>query len=214
MDQILDQFFADPMVNAVATTVGTAVAIALLSLWLAAAWWAYTDAGRRTENTFAALLAAAWIVVSTPFLLPMSLAIYTLARPQHTASEQRTRRLAAELVDQLESEAGTQCFSCGATVDSTWLRCPACTTWLAMPCAQCDSWSARDLAVCPFCGSDERHPPEVETFRPATATARTRRNRRRARPVGVARHEAPRPSQRPLAPEPRAATAPTPLRVG
>ena len=216
MDQLLDQFFADPTVNAVATTVGTAVAIALIALWLAAAWWAYTDAGRRTDNTLAALLAVAWIVLSTPFFLPLSLAVYALARPQHSASEHRTRRLAAELVDQLERDAGTQCFSCSAPVDATWLRCPSCTTWLAQPCVDCGSWSERDLAVCPFCGSEERGAPSVETVTPAQApaAARARRNRRRARATGVGRQAVPRPSARPTAPEPRAATAPSPLRVG
>lgn len=216
MDQIFDQVFADPTVIAVATTVGTAIAIALVALWLAAAWWGYTDAARRTDSTLAALLVASWIVVSTPFLLPLSLSIYALARPQHTASEHRTRRLAAALVDQMEADPAGRCLSCGATVDPAWNRCPTCTTWLALPCADCGTWSARDLAVCPFCGGEERGEPAAERVaaveasepvRAAPAAPRERRNRRRARAAGSGRQTVPRPAPRTMSPEPRPAPA-------
>jgi hypothetical protein len=200
VNDILDQVLTDPTV----TAIGGAIGAALVALWLAAAWWAYTDAARRTDNTVAALLVAAWIVVSTPLLVPMSLAIYALARPQQTAAELRTRRLAAELVDQLDDSAPASCLSCGSTVEPAWLRCPSCTTWLALPCALCGGWSDRNLPACPFCGSEERAEPAVEDLEPAAASARPRKGRRSLRPVGPGRQVALRPGQRrTLAPDAR-----------
>lgn len=66
---------AEILVNPIAATAETAIAGAAIALWLAAAWWAYLDAARRTESTLAAFIAAGWIVLSTPLLLPMSLVI-------------------------------------------------------------------------------------------------------------------------------------------
>lgn len=192
MNDFIDQVLTDPTV----TAIGGAVAAALVALWLAAAWWAYTDAARRTDNPVAALFVAAWIVVSTPLLVPMSLAIYALARPQQTAAEHRTRRLAAELVDELDDFAPASCRSCGKTVDAAWLRCPSCTTWLALPCAQCGTWSERNLPACPFCGSEERGEPTVENLEPAAASSRPRKGRRSLRPASPGRQAAIRPGQR------------------
>lgn len=204
VEDILGDVLADPTV----TAIGGAIAAAFVALWLAAAWWAYTDAARRTDSMPAALIVAAWIVVSTPFLVPLSLAVYALARPQHTAAEHRTRRLAAELVDALDEIAPPGCRSCGTTVEPAWLRCPACTTWLALPCARCGEWSDRSLAACPFCGGEERGAAAVETLEPAAALGRPRRGRRAPRAMGPGRQASPRPGprrtvapdERPLAP--------------
>ena len=207
MDDILDQVLADPTVTAIGGAIGTAV----VALWLAAAWWAYTDAARRTDNIPAALLAAAWIIVSTPLMLPMSLAVYALARPQHTAAEHRTRGLAAELVDALDEIAPASCLSCGTTVDANWLRCPRCTTWLALPCSLCRAWSDRSLPACPFCGSEERGEPSIDALEPAQAHGRPRKGRRLPRAVGPGRAPAFRPGQRrAVAPDGRTAV---PVRV-
>jgi RNA polymerase subunit RPABC4/transcription elongation factor Spt4 len=200
VDEILGQFLADPTV----TTVGGAIGAALVALWLAAAWWAYSDASRRTDSIPAALLVAGWIVVSTPLLVPLSLAVYVLARPQQTAAERRTRRLAAELVDELDELAPVGCLSCGKMVEQGWLRCPSCTTWLALPCAQCGRWSEGNLALCPYCGGEDRGEASVEALQPAAPAARQRRGRRPIRAIGPGRAAPTRPGQRPrLAPDGR-----------
>lgn len=200
MDKIFDQVLADPTV----TAIGGAVGAALVALWLAAAWWAYTDAARRTDSTPAAMLAAAWIVVSTPLFVPFALAVYALARPQHSAAELRTRRLAAELVDALDEIASAGCLNCGSTVEDGWLRCPSCAGWLALPCALCGSWSDRSLAVCPYCGGEERGEAAVEALEPVAALGRPRRGRRQFRAVGPGRVAAARTGQRrPSAPDGR-----------
>jgi hypothetical protein len=174
VNEFFDQVLADPTV----TAIGGAVGAALVALWLAAAWWAYTDAARRTDSTPAAMLAAAWVVVSTPIFMPFALAVYALARPQHSAAEHRTLRFATELVDALEELASAGCPGCGSAVEDGWLRCPSCAGWLALPCTQCESWSDRSLAVCPYCGGEQRGPAAVEALEPVSPVGRPRRGRR------------------------------------
>jgi hypothetical protein len=166
-DPHMIDFVAQALSNPIIPAVGLAVAATVGALWLAAAWWAYRDAARRTGTPFAGLLAAAWIVVSSPFLLPLALAVYGLARPQQTAAEKRSTRLVVELVDQLEAD-GERCPSCRLDVDPTWLRCPSCATWLAQPCASCGGWSDRNLEICPLCGSEDRAAPAVDPLEPAS----------------------------------------------
>ena len=182
MENLIADVLADPAVTAAGTAIGGAV----VALWLAAAWWAYSDASRRTNSALAALVAAAWIILSTPLLVPLALGVYVLARPLQTAAEHRSRDLVAELVDQIDDAAvAPACPSCRADVDPSWLRCPACTSWLALPCASCGSWSDRSLAACPFCGAEEREPPYVEDLAPvAPSRLRARRVRRGMRAVG------------------------------
>jgi hypothetical protein len=188
-------FLADPTVAAL----GGAIGAALVALWIAAAWWAYTDAARRTESTLAALIVAGWIIVSTPLLVPFSLAIYSLARPGQTAADARTRHLAGALVDAMEASMAGGCTACGLGVEPGWLRCPRCTTWLALPCTGCGTWSDSSLDACPFCGSEERDEPAVVPPEPPTALpGRARRSRRAIRAIGPGSPSAHRGGRRPL----------------
>jgi hypothetical protein len=207
VNDVLNQILTDPTV----TAIGGAIGAALVALWIAAAWWAYGDAVHRTGSIPVGMLVAAWIIVSTPLLLPLSVPSYALVRPHDSASERRTRRLAAELADVLEESAGPSCLSCGNDVDPAWHRCPTCTTWLALPCASCGSWSDRTLAICPYCGGEERTEPAIETLEPAAAVGRERRDRRRARPVAPGRQQVLRPGQRRAIPDGRPVA---PVRVG
>lgn len=154
IDNVLADIFASPLVATGLTLLG----IVMVALWLAAAWWAYQDAARRSESTLVAFVAAAWIIVSTPLLLPAALAVYAFARPQITAAEHRARYLVRELS---AVAVGPACPTCRMPVDSSWVRCPACAVWLAAPCRSCGAWSARDLEACPYCGSEEHDAPVV-----------------------------------------------------
>jgi hypothetical protein len=155
---ILAQVLSNPLVSTGITMLG----ITLLALWLAAAWWAYKDAAHRSESTLVAFLAAAWIIVSTPLLLPVALAVYAFARPPVTAADNRARSLARELGAVLDVPA---CPSCRLAIDASWLRCPTCAVWLAAPCRSCGVWSARELEACPYCGSEEHAAPVVQAER-------------------------------------------------
>src|SRR4051812_44956930 len=152
VNQFLADLAADPAVGAV----GLAVAGALVGLWLAAAWWAFSDMSRRTTIELARLLAPAWILMSTPFLPPLSLGSYLLARPQRTVAERRAERL-FEALDPAYDGAG--CEGCGAAVDPAWHRCPSCATWLATTCRSCGEWSAVELDLCPFCAHEKAARP-------------------------------------------------------
>jgi hypothetical protein len=189
MADLVAQTLSNPIIPAI----GLAVAATVGALWLAAAWWAYRDAARRAGSPFAGLLAAAWIVLSSPFLLPLALAVYGFARPQRTAAEHRSRRLVAELVDQLDAADGERCPTCRLSLDPTWLRCPSCATWLAQPCAHCGGWSDRTLDICPWCGSEERDEPSVEQVEPVGAMGLPRKRRgrgsRRSVPAAAARDQ-------------------------
>jgi hypothetical protein len=174
--------------NPIFPAIGLALAGTGTALWIAGSWWAYHDASWRTGSTFLGLVAAGWIAVSSPLLLPLSLGVYALVRPQQTAAEGRSRRLAAALVDQLDAEAISSCPMCTATVDRDWLRCPECATWISAPCSSCGGWSDRNLEICPWCGNEERDAPAVEDLRPVAAAGVVRKQRRkqqRRQPVGV-----------------------------
>ena len=174
MSDLISQTLSDPALGAF----GTAVALAGVGLWLAGAWWAYADATHRAESSLAGFVAAGWIILSTPLLLPLSLLVYVFARPQVTAAERRTRTLAQEL--SIAPDRPT-CATCAEPVDTTWLRCPTCTSWLATPCSECGGWSDAGLELCPWCGSEERDAPFVEALGDPGAAASPvgRRNRRR-----------------------------------
>ena len=189
---------ANVLDNPIFPAIGLALAATAGALWVAGAWWTYRDASWRTGSPFLALVAAGWIVISSPLLLPLSLGVYALARPQHTAAQGRSRRLAEELVQTLDAE-GAACPMCLAPIETEWLRCPTCATWLAAPCSSCGGWSDRNLDICPWCGNEERDAPEVEERRPAAAVAASRKGRRRQsrrQQVGVMALEARQPRGR------------------
>ena len=175
----MTDLLAEALSSPIIPTIGLAVGATVVALWLAAAWWAYRDAARRAGSPYVGLLASAWIVLSSPFLLPLSLAVYGMARPQHTAAEHRSRRLVAQLVDQLEAADGERCPSCRSIIDPTWLRCPSCATWLAQPCSHCGAWSEHGLEICPWCGREGRDAPAVEQLQPVAVMAAPRKRRGR-----------------------------------
>jgi hypothetical protein len=148
MKEVFDELLNNPILQ----TAGTAILLAVIALWLAAAWWAYQDASRRKESTLAGFAAAGWIILSTPLMLPLALAIYTMARPQATASDDRTVNLMARLNEVAADRPA--CPGCNAAVDPDWLRCPWCASWFELDCNECGEWSAVGLEICPFCGAD------------------------------------------------------------
>jgi hypothetical protein len=161
---ILAQILADPIVSSILVALG----IGAVALWLVAAWWAYGDASIRTESTLVALGAAGWIVLSTPIMLPLALAIYRSVRPDLSAADVRSQRLAVALV---ESGVGATCPACTIRIQPGWRRCPRCATWLAAPCASCGTWSDPTFEICPRCGHESLGEPAVETGTVGAAAA-------------------------------------------
>ena len=168
MSNLIDDALANPLVGAAATS----LAVAGVALWIAAAWWSWRDASRRTESMTVAFLAAAWIIVSTPMLLPLSLAVYVVARPSITAAEDRTQSLIAAL--SATNAAGTTCPWCDTRIDAAWVRCPTCATWLLAPCTACGEWSPADLDICPYCAHEGHAAPAVEDVPAGIPSERSR----------------------------------------
>jgi hypothetical protein len=164
MSQVFDNLANDPTVGAI----GLALGLAAAGLWVAAAWWTYTDMGRRTTFELARLGASAWILLSTPLLLPLALATYVLARPQQTVAERRAQRLFEAMAPAIEDG---ECPGCGAVADPAWHRCPRCTTWLAASCGACGEWSGVDLELCPYCAHDRAATAATSGASPLVAAA-------------------------------------------
>ena len=202
MTQLLDAVAANQTLGAVVL----ALVSAAIGLWLATAWWTYGDLARRVEPELARLAAPAWILASTPVLLPLSLAAYLLVRPQETVAERRAREMLSALAPRPVTT--TSCRGCGARIDDSWRRCPTCATWLGAACSHCGRWSPMDFELCPFCASDRstldqpaatapvRVPvPSGERDEPETA-ASTGSTNREARDARRARRAAAAPSPR------------------
>jgi hypothetical protein len=194
MNQLVDSLASDPTVGAV----GIALLGAVGGLWVAAAWWTYADMSRRSTMELARLTAVGWILISTPALLPLSLATYLLARPQRTVAEQRAQRLFEALAPSIDDG---RCRACGERVDPEWQRCPACATWLASACATCGRVSAVELDTCPWCAADKVASPEqigIAAERVAATSGRVAVGPGRAiagdRPADAARSEEAEPA--------------------
>lgn len=177
MQDTVGQLIGSPAV----TTALMVIAVGIVALWVAAAWWTYQDMQRRTTSEVAALGAAAWILLSTPAILPLSLPIYLLARPQQTVAQGRSTTLALALDAELADL--DECPGCGLRADADWRRCPTCSTWLAAECDGCGRWSSIRLDICPWCAVE----------RPALGPLGVLIGGSGADAVGFAPVEAPRP---------------------
>lgn len=172
------------------------IGVTLVVVWLAGTWWAYLDISRRTTSELARFGAMALVLVSTPLLLPFSLVVYTLVRPQTTIAERRAIELAGGLGPAFAGRE--RCPACHDVIDPEWRRCPSCATWLASSCDSCGQWSEMAFDVCPWCAAAkiDRIPsaPQriaVAAMRPGRATTaragRSRRHRRAPAPIRLRR---------------------------
>jgi hypothetical protein len=166
----MSNLLADPSLQPAASLL-LVVLIPGTALWLAAAWWAYADLCRRVDSELVCLLGPAWILLSTPVLLPLALGTYLLVRPQATLAERRARVLFQGLAPTFVEQAA--CQSCGTRADPDWRRCPTCAAWRLEPCPACERWSGVELAVCPFCATERvrRQGPASESAVAAAAGA-------------------------------------------
>jgi hypothetical protein len=164
MNPLFDSVVSNPVVD----TTGLALGGAAVGLWLAAAWWTYADMSRRTTMELARLTAVAWVLLSTPALLPLALGAYLLARPQLTVAERRAQQLFEALAP---SSGDGRCPGCGTAADPDWHRCPTCAAWIASSCSTCGEWSALGLDICPWCARDKVDGPLMGADDVAAATA-------------------------------------------
>jgi len=151
-------FFGSPVVQFVIYS----IAIYLVVLWLASAYWVFRDMQQRTENPILPYVAASFIIVFTPIFFPLAIFVYKIIRPHEKIGEVYERNLAEEAL-LAEVEAIKSCPTCARRVDDEWIICPTCRTRLNRVCPNCSRLVGLDWSLCAWCGKDFE--------RPATAIA-------------------------------------------
>ena len=169
MDQILatigdtiGDFFANPVVQ-----LGIQLLFAyLVVVWLAASYWAFRDMQQRTANPVAPYLAAAGIILFTPFFFFLAVWVYKIIRPHEKIGEVWERNLAEEAL-LAEVESIQHCPTCDRRVNEEWIICPTCRTRLNRVCQNCSRLVGLDWSLCAWCGKDfERREPSTATLEP------------------------------------------------
>ena len=126
--------------------VGIAVAA---FFWLTSAFWVFRDARRR--------IASGWLVgtatalgLAVPLLGPLA---YLFFRPAELLRDVRERELELRAIEQRLALRGIECPTCRASVESTFLVCPICTTQLRQPCRSCNAPLEAIWLACPYCAT-------------------------------------------------------------
>ena len=144
--------------NPIVVASGLVIVGVMVVAWLVATLWVFQDAAHRSDHALVRYLAAGWILASGPLLLPLSLPIYNLVRPAALSGD-RELQVVEDLLG-LRAERPS-CFACAARIDPAWVRCPACSTWLAALCDRCERWAPRDANICPWCAWEPARPEPV-----------------------------------------------------
>ena len=156
----IGDFFANPIV----TFALQSIAVYIVILWLAAAYWAFRDMQLRSENPVLPYLAAALIVLFTPVLFLFGVIVYRIVRPHEKIGEVYERNLAEEAL-LAEVESIKTCPACHRRINEEWIICPSCRTRLNRVCANCGRLVGLDWSLCAWCGKDfERG--DIAAFQP------------------------------------------------
>jgi RNA polymerase subunit RPABC4/transcription elongation factor Spt4 len=146
-------FFGSPVVQLALQ----AIAVYLIILWLAGAYWAFRDMQQRTENPILPYVAASFIIVFTPIFFPLAIFVYKIIRPHEKIGEVYERNLAEEAL-LAEVEAIHSCPTCARRVNDEWIICPTCRTRLNRVCPNCSRLVGLDWSLCAWCGKDFERP--------------------------------------------------------
>ena len=163
MDQIFGEigkalggFFGSPVVQFVIYS----IAVYLVVLWLASAYWVFRDMQQRTENAILPYAAASLVIVFLP-VFPLAIFVYKIIRPHEKIGEVYERNLAEEAL-LAEVEAIRSCPTCARKVNDEWIICPTCRTRLNRVCPNCSRLVGLDWSLCAWCGKDfERATPAL-----------------------------------------------------
>jgi hypothetical protein len=127
------------------------VLLFLAALWLALAFYTYTDSRRRVGDPM--LVGTATVAaVLFPFIGTI---VYMIVRPPEYLEDVRERELeiaAAEArLDQLQNAT---CPYCEFEVEKDFLRCPSCLRRLKEPCRTCAKPLDPRWKICPYCEAE------------------------------------------------------------
>ena len=145
-------FFGSPVVQFVIYS----IAVYLVVLWLASAYWVFRDMQQRTENAILPYAAASLVIVFLP-VFPLAIFVYKIIRPHEKIGEVYERNLAEEAL-LAEVEAIHSCPTCARRVNDEWIICPTCRTRLNRVCPNCSRLVGLDWSLCAWCGKDFERP--------------------------------------------------------
>jgi len=128
------------------------IALYLVIVWVASAWWVWRDARIRSADAFVPYLAAGAVILVTPLLFPLAIVIYRMVRPPLTVSAATSAELQMTMLE--EEATRSECARCGAMVDDEWVACPSCGTELAIRCASCGRPLELDWRICAWCAAE------------------------------------------------------------
>jgi RNA polymerase subunit RPABC4/transcription elongation factor Spt4 len=129
------------------------IAIYLVILWIATAYWAFRDMQQRSDNAILPYLVAAGIILFTPIFFVFAVWVYKIVRPHEKIGEVWERNLAEEAL-LAEVEAIHHCPTCERRVNEEWIICPSCRTRLNRVCPNCSRLVGLDWSLCAWCGKD------------------------------------------------------------
>ena len=141
------------------------IALYLVIVWIASAWWVWRDARIRSTDPFVPYLAAGVVILVTPVLFPLAVLIYRMVRPPLTVSAATSAELQMAMLE--EEAAHSECATCGAMVDDDWVACPSCGTELAVRCVSCGRPLELDWRICAWCAAEVPWDGEGRPIRPA-----------------------------------------------
>ena len=144
-----------------------AIAIYLVILWIATAYWAFRDMQQRSDNAILPYIVAAGIILFTPVFFIFAVWVYKIVRPHEKIGEVWERNLAEEAL-LAEVEAIRHCPTCERRVNEEWIICPTCRTRLNRVCPNCSRLVGLDWSLCAWCGKDFERRGEIAAAAAAT----------------------------------------------
>lgn len=142
-------FFENPIIQFALQ----AMAVYVVILWLAAAYWAFRDMQSRSDNPILPYLAASLVVLFTPVFFVFGVVVYRIIRPAERIGEVYERNLAEEAL-LAEVESIKTCPTCSRRINDEWIICPSCRTRLNRVCPNCSRLVGLDWSLCAWCGRD------------------------------------------------------------
>ena len=128
------------------------IALYVVIVWIASAWWVWRDARTRSTDAFVPYLAAGVVILVTPLLFPLAILIYRMVRPPLTVSAATSVELQMAMLE--EEAAHSECATCGAMVEDEWVACPSCGSELAVRCPSCGRPLELDWRICAWCAAE------------------------------------------------------------
>ncbi|HYZ70554.1 MAG TPA: zinc ribbon domain-containing protein [Thermoleophilaceae bacterium] len=123
----------------------------LAALWLALAFYTYTDARRRVADPMLVGTATVAALIF-PFIGTI---VYMIVRPPEFLEDVHERELEIQAAEaRLAQLQGETCPYCEFHVERDFLRCPSCLRRLKEPCRSCGKPLGPRWKICPFCEAE------------------------------------------------------------